>query len=53
MDVKRILTFVDEVRSEAGRRTEPPLRKAAVVAILRNPLAGKYVEDLSPLTAAS
>ena len=30
MEIKRILTFLDEVRSEAGRRTEPPLRKAAV-----------------------
>jgi Amino acid synthesis len=53
MEIKRILTFVHEVRSEAGRRTEPPLRKSAVVAIVSNPFAGKYVEDLSPLTAAS
>jgi hypothetical protein len=53
MEIKRILTFFDEVRSEAGRRTEPPLRKAAAVAIVRNPFAGRYVEDLWPLTAAS
>ena len=53
MDIKRILTFCDEVRSEAGRRTEPPLRKCAVVAVVHNPFAGRYVEDLSPLTAAS
>jgi hypothetical protein len=42
-----ILSFVDEVRSEAGRRTEPPLRKSAVVAIVQNPFAGRYVEDLA------
>src|ERR1700723_4627130 len=53
MDIKRILSFVDEVRSEAGRRTEPPLRKAAVVAIVQSPFAGRYVEDLSALTQAS
>ena len=53
MEIKRILSFVDEVRSESGRRTEPPLRKSAVVAIVQNPFAGRYVEDLSPLTAAS
>src|SRR5579863_6442734 len=53
MDIKRILSFVDEVRSEAGRRTEPPLRKSAAVAIVRNPFAGRYVEDLSSLVAAS
>jgi hypothetical protein len=53
MDIKRILSFVDEVRSEAGRRTEPPLRKCAVVAIVQNPFAGRYVEDLAPLMQAS
>ena len=53
MEIKRILTFVDEVRSEAGRRADPPLRKSAAVAIVQNPFAGKYVEDLSPLTVAS
>ena len=29
------------------------LRKSAAVAIVQNPFAGKYVEDLSPLTTAS
>jgi hypothetical protein len=53
MDIKRVLSFVDEVRSEAGRRADPPLRKVAVVAIVQNPFAGRYVEDLSSLTQAS
>ena len=53
MKIKRILTFVDEVRSKSGRRADPPLRKSAVVAIVQNPFAGRYVEDLSPLTVAS
>lgn len=53
MEIKRILTFADELRAEAGRRSEPPLRKSAVVAIVHNPFAGRYAEDLSPLTAAS
>jgi len=53
MKIKRILTFFDEVREESGRPTEPVLRKSAAVAIVQNPFAGKYVEDLSPLTKAS
>lgn len=53
MQIKRVLTFFDEVRSESGRRTEPPLRKSAAVAIVHNPFAGRYVEDLSPLVTAS
>lgn len=53
MEIKRILTFFEEVRSDGGRRTEPPLRKSAAVAVVQNPFAGKYVEDLSALVQAS
>ena len=53
MEIRRILTFFDEVRGESGRPTTPPLRKSAAVAIVQNPFAGKYVEDLSPLVTAS
>ncbi len=53
MDIKRILTFVDETSSEAGQRIDPPLRKVAVAAILDNPFAGRFARDLSQLTEAS
>lgn len=53
MQIRRILTFFDEVRCESGRPTAPPLRKSAAVAVVQNPFAGKYVEDLSPLVTAS
>jgi hypothetical protein len=51
--IKRLLTFVDEVRHEAGQRAEPPLRKVAAVAVIDNPFAGRYEPDLGPLTDAS
>jgi len=53
MPIKRLLTFLDEVRAADGRDVTPPLRKAAAVAIIDNPFAGRFVEDLSPLTRAS
>jgi hypothetical protein len=53
MRIKRVLTFLDEIRSADGRDVVPPLRKAAAVAIIDNPFAGRFVEDLSPLTHAS
>ena len=53
MDVRKILSFVEEVRSESGHPADPPLRKVAVAAIIANPFAGRYVEDLAPLTARS
>ncbi len=51
--IKRILTFFDEVREEGGHAVEPPLRKAAAVAIVVNPFAGRYEPDLTPLVHGS
>jgi hypothetical protein len=51
--IKRLLTFLDETRTADGRDVVPPLRKVAVVGIIDNPFAGRFVEDLSPLTRAS
>jgi hypothetical protein len=53
MNIKRVLTFMDEVRTEAGQRIDPPLRKVAVVAVIDNPFAGRFEPDLKPLTDAS
>jgi len=53
MKIKRVLTFLDETRSDAGHDVTPRLRKAAAVAILDNPYAGRFEKDLSPLTKAS
>ncbi|WP_298255721.1 amino acid synthesis family protein [Bradyrhizobium sp.] len=51
--IKRVLTFLDETRVADGRDILPPLRKAAAAAIIDNPFAGRFVQDLAPLTRAS
>ncbi len=53
MKINRIVTFLDEIRIEAGREVAPPLRKVAVVGVLDNPYAGRFEADLSPLVKAS
>lgn len=53
LKTRRIFTFVEHKVSEAGRASEIPLRKIAVVAVVENPYAGQYVEDLQPLIDAS
>jgi hypothetical protein len=53
MQIKRTLSFVDEIATEAGQHVSPPLRKVAVAAIIDNPFAGRFERDLSPLTKAS
>lgn len=47
--IRKTCTWVEETHSEAGRAIAPPTRKAVAVAVIENPFAGKYVEDLSPL----
>ncbi len=49
--IRKIVTFVEETRSEMGRSVDPPTRKAAVVAVIENPFSGRYVDDLSDLIA--
>jgi hypothetical protein len=53
MDVRKLLTFSEDSFEEAGRSADTPLRKVAVVALVKNPFANGYVEDLAPLTAVS
>ena len=48
--IRKLMTFVEEVRQEMGRPIDPPTRRAAAVAVIENPFAGRYVEDLSELT---
>jgi len=49
--IRKLATFVEETCSEMGRAVNPPTRRAAAVAVIENPCAGKYVEDLSELMA--
>jgi hypothetical protein len=47
--IRKIATFVEETRTEMGRPVSPPTRRAAAAAVIENPFAGKYAEDLTEL----
>ncbi|MGZ4149843.1 MAG: amino acid synthesis family protein [Actinomycetota bacterium] len=49
VDIRRVVTIVDEIHGEAGRPVDPPIRRVVAAAVLQNPFAGRYVEDLTPL----
>jgi len=49
MEIRKMVTVVEEVREEMGKRVDPPHRKAAAIVVLKNPFAGIYQEDLSEL----
>ncbi|WP_431219991.1 amino acid synthesis family protein [Leifsonia xyli] len=52
-EVREWFAFVQEVAHEGGPVAEEPLIKAAAAVVIKNPFAGRYVEDLSPLTTPS
>jgi hypothetical protein len=47
--IRKFVTVVDEVLTEMGQPVSPPIRRAAAIAVIENPFAGTYVEDLTPL----
>jgi hypothetical protein len=48
-EIRKIVTVVDETLTEMGRSVDPPVRRAAAAAVIANPFAGRYVEDLGEL----
>ncbi|MDO4554201.1 MAG: amino acid synthesis family protein [Lachnospiraceae bacterium] len=48
--IRKIVTSCTEVLSEGGKDLERPIKKVAVMAVIENPFAGKYQEDLSELS---
>ncbi|MEV8249744.1 amino acid synthesis family protein [Microbacterium sp. NPDC076768] len=51
--VRAFHSFVQESLHDVGPAPELPLIKAAVAVVIKNPFSGRWVEDLSPLTAPS
>lgn len=49
--IRKIIVQVDEVRREMGQDVQPPVRKALAMAVIENPLAGRYAENLDELIA--
>jgi hypothetical protein len=47
--IRKIMTVVDETLTEQGQTVSPPIRRAAAIAVIANPFAGKFQEDLSEL----
>ena len=54
LEIRKVVTFVEEVHTEGGRADGPPLVKVAAAAVVKNPYAGRpYSEDLSELVDPS
>ena len=49
--IRKIIVQVDETRLEMGKTIDPPTRKALAMAVIENPFAGVYSENLDQLIA--
>ncbi len=47
--IRKLLTIIDETHQEGGEDIKPPTRKAAAIAVIDNPFAGRFVDDLTEL----
>lgn len=49
-EIRKVVVQLDEIRSQMGRPVDPPTRRAVAMAVIANPFAGTYAEDLSTLS---
>ena len=47
--IRKLVVQMDETRMEMGRAVQPPTRRVVAIAVIENPFAGRYQEDLSEL----
>lgn len=52
LQIRKIVTFDEEVLIEGFRKAEKPWRMFAVAAVVNNPWAGRFIEDLKPVIMA-
>jgi len=48
--IRKVVTTIEEVRYEGFKELERPIKTVMVAAVIENPFAGKWQEDLSELT---
>jgi amino acid synthesis protein len=48
VEIRKRIIVVEEIFHEGGPPAAKPLRRGAIVAVIRNPYAGRYVEDITP-----
>lgn len=49
LEIRKIVTSIEEIRFEGFKELEKPINRVSVSAVIKNPFAGSYVEDLYPL----
>ena len=50
-NIRKLVIQVDETRKEMGQDITPPTRRAVAIAVIENPYAGRFSENLDELIA--
>lgn len=53
LKIRKILLSIERIHHEGGPARAIPVTMGSVAALVRNPYAGRYVEDLSEMAAAA
>lgn len=53
MEIRKFFTVIEEINSEMGETDGTPLRKVGSIAVVKNPFAGQYQQDLNVLVEES
>ncbi|MCK4713577.1 MAG: amino acid synthesis family protein, partial [Marinosulfonomonas sp.] len=46
--LRKTMLFIEEIHHDGGPVAQTPRIRAAIIALVNNPFAGKYVEDIQP-----
>jgi hypothetical protein len=49
MEIRKTVLMVEEIFADGGERTARPVRRAAGLAVITNPYAGRFERDLAPM----
>jgi hypothetical protein len=52
IEIRRVFTQVEDIHHEFGPVAAQPLRRGAIGAVLTNPFAGRYLQDIVPMMDA-
>ena len=47
--IRKLVVIVEQTLQEAGQDVSPPVRRAAAIAVISNPFAGRFEPSLDPL----
>ena len=47
IEIRKVVVTTEEIFHEGGPVADQPLRRGSILAVIRNPFAGQYVEDIA------